>query len=171
MLQRHDDRYSDTLETHLFLDRAKPSYVGGLLEMANARLYPFWGSLTEGLRTGQMQNEAKSGDDFFGVLYQEPARLRQFLHAMTGVSMAAATAIAQKFPWEKYSTFVDTAVRRAAYRYRPHSPIRTSRAEVSISRRSSRSSKSTLLASVSPIGCVSIRATSSPMRYRARTYW
>jgi len=31
------------------LDRAKPSYAGGLLEMANARLYESWGSLTEAL--------------------------------------------------------------------------------------------------------------------------
>ena len=39
-------------ETDLFLDRNKPSYVGGILEMANHRLYPFWGHLTEALRTG-----------------------------------------------------------------------------------------------------------------------
>ena len=53
MLEREDGRYANTPATDLFLDRAKPSYVGGILEMANARLYPFWGSLTEGLRTGQ----------------------------------------------------------------------------------------------------------------------
>ena len=58
--------------TDLFLDRAKPSYIGGILEMANARLYPFWGSLTEGLRTGEPQNEAKAGGDFFAALYADP---------------------------------------------------------------------------------------------------
>src|SRR5215211_2595102 len=46
LLEREGDRYSNTPETDLFLDRAKPSYVGGMLEIANARLYPFWGSLT-----------------------------------------------------------------------------------------------------------------------------
>ena len=61
MLERDGDRYANTPETDLFLDRTKPSYVGGVLEMANARLYPFWGSLTEALRTGQPQNEAKAG--------------------------------------------------------------------------------------------------------------
>jgi hypothetical protein len=61
MLERDGDRYSNTPETDLFLDRAKPSYVGGILEMAGARLYPFWGSLTEALRTGEIQNEAKGG--------------------------------------------------------------------------------------------------------------
>ncbi len=107
MLEREGDVYRNTPETDLFLDRAKPSYVGGLLEMANARLYPFWGSLTEGLRTGQPQNEAKMGGNFFEVLYQDPRLLGQFLHAMTGLSTGAALAIARKFPWEKYRTIVD----------------------------------------------------------------
>ena len=60
LLERKDGVYSNTVEAELFLDKAKPSYVGGLLEMANARLYRFWGSLTEGLRTGEPQNEAKA---------------------------------------------------------------------------------------------------------------
>jgi hypothetical protein len=107
MLQRIGDQYSNTPETDRFLDRTKPSYIGGLLEMANARLYPFWGSLTEGLRTGQPQNEIKSGRDAFEVLYQDPVRLRMFLQAMTGLSMGASVAIAQKFPWDQYQTFID----------------------------------------------------------------
>ena len=78
MLQREDGRYRNTPETDCYLDRAKPSYVGGWLEMANDRLYPFLGALTEALRTGQPQNEAKAGEDFFALLYQDPARLRQF---------------------------------------------------------------------------------------------
>ena len=60
-LQRNGDRYANTAETDLFLDRKKPSYIGGMLEMANPRLYPFWGHLTEALRTGQPQNEVKTG--------------------------------------------------------------------------------------------------------------
>jgi precorrin-6B methylase 2 len=108
MLERDGDRYSNTPETDLFLDRAKPSYVGGLLEMANARLYPFWGSLTEALRTGQPQNEAKGGEeDFFAAIYADPGRLEGFLKAMTGISLGSAIAIANKFPWERYETFVD----------------------------------------------------------------
>ena len=107
MLHRDGEQYSNTPETELFLDRAKPSYIGGILEMANARLYPFWGSLTEGLRTGRPQNEVKTGGDFFGELYSDQARLRQFLHAMTGISMGSAIGIAQKFPWQKYKSFVD----------------------------------------------------------------
>src|SRR5215207_4545374 len=107
MLERHDGRYANTPETGQFLDRAKPAYIGGLLEMANARLYPFWGSLTEGLRTGEPQNEAKTGGNPFEALYTEPSRLRQFLRAMSGISMGPAVPIAQKIPWDRYRTFVD----------------------------------------------------------------
>jgi hypothetical protein len=107
VLERAGDTYANGVEADAFLDRNKPTYVGGLLEMANARLYPFWGSLTEALRTGQAQNEAKFGEDFFAALYQEPLRLEQFLHAMTGISLGAAHAIAEKFPWDQHSTVVD----------------------------------------------------------------
>ncbi|MCA1557541.1 MAG: methyltransferase, partial [Acidobacteria bacterium] len=100
---------SNTVETDLFLDRAKPTYMGGMLEMANARLYGFWGNLTEGLRTGQPQNEVKSGEGggLFEALYTDPKRLEGFLKAMTGLSHAAAVAMAQKFPWGDYKTFYD----------------------------------------------------------------
>src|SRR5205085_1318570 len=58
-------------------------------------------------RTGEPQNEIRTGGDLFPVLYNDPARLRQFAQAMTGISMGAAEAIAQKFPWARYRTFVD----------------------------------------------------------------
>lgn len=108
MLERDaDGRYSNTPETDLFLDRAKPSYIGGMLEMASTRLYPFWGSLTEGLRTGRPQNEAKSGGNLFDALYTDTERLHNFLCAMTGLSLVSGRAIAQKFPWGNYRTFID----------------------------------------------------------------
>jgi len=110
-----DGRYANAAEADLFLDRAKPSYVGGMLEMAGARLYPFWGDLTEALRTGQPQNELKrGGGNPFEALYAEPERLRQFLGAMTGISLGTAQAIALKFPWGKYRTFVDVGCAQGA---------------------------------------------------------
>lgn len=107
-LERRDGKYHNTAETDLYLDRKKDSYVGGMLEMASQRLYGFWGHLTEALRTGNLQNEAKSGGaPFFEALYADPARLRQFLAAMSGLSRGAALAIASKFHWKNYHTFVD----------------------------------------------------------------
>ncbi len=99
MLRRDGGRYTNTPETDLFLDKAKPSYLGGLLEMANERLYPFWGSLTEGLKTGQPQNEMKEGGDgLFEAIYGDPHRLRLFLGAMTGLSMGASKRSPRSFP-------------------------------------------------------------------------
>lgn len=107
-LERHGDRYGNTPETDLFLDRHKPSYIGGMLEMANHRLYPFWGHLTEALRTGLPQNEVKGGGPgLFETLYADPARLKQFMAAMTGISHGANLAIARQFPWKDYRSFVD----------------------------------------------------------------
>jgi hypothetical protein len=108
MLERDPEgRYANTPDADTFLDRSKPSYLGGMLEMAGARLYPFWGSLTEALKTGRPQNEVRSGGNFFEALYADPARLEGFLSAMTGLSLGAARAIAQKFPWRRYRTFID----------------------------------------------------------------
>jgi O-methyltransferase domain/Dimerisation domain len=107
VLTRRRGLYANAPDVDLFMDRNKPTYVGGLLEMLAARLYGFWGSLTEGLRTGKPQNEAKHGGDVWGTLYADPDRLRTFLSAMTGVSMGSAQAIARKFPWKQVKTFCD----------------------------------------------------------------
>jgi hypothetical protein len=107
MLTRDGDTYANAAATDLYLDRAKPSYIGGMLEMANARLYPFWGSLTEALCTGQPQNEIRSGGNLFDELYGDSHKLSQFLRAMTGVSLGAHRAMAERFPWQRYHTVVD----------------------------------------------------------------
>jgi hypothetical protein len=107
-LQRENGIYANTPESDLFLDRHKPSYIGGILEMCNQRLFGYWNHLTEGLRTGLPQNELKAGEPgLFEALYADPARLQQFLAAMTGLSRGANLAIAQRFPWRGYQTFVD----------------------------------------------------------------
>ncbi len=107
MLERHNGEYSNSPETDQYLDRAKASYAGGLLEMFSRRLYGFWDALPEALRTGQLQNEAKAGGDFFAALYADPVALAGFARAMTGISLASAYAIARQFPWPKYQRFVD----------------------------------------------------------------
>ena len=108
LLDRRDGKYQNTASTDFFLDKRKQSYIGGVLEMANQRLYPFWGHLTTALRTGLPQNEAKDGgSDTFATLYADPERLSQFLRAMTGISHGSNVAIARKFPMSKYRTAVD----------------------------------------------------------------
>ena len=107
-LRRIDGKYHNTPSTGHFLDKHKASYVGGLLEMVNHRTYRFWGDLTEALRTGKPQNESKhGGEGVFEALYADPARLKEFLAAMTGLSRGANIGIAQKFPWRNYKTYAD----------------------------------------------------------------
>jgi hypothetical protein len=106
-LQRHDGRYANSEDADLYLDGEKPSYCGGILEMSSTRLYRFWASLTEALRTGQLQNEAKTGGDVFAALYSDPARLKSFAQAMASISLGSARAIAAQFPWGRYRTMAD----------------------------------------------------------------
>ena len=112
MLDRDRDgagaRYRNTPATRAFLDKASPTYIGGILEMANARLYGFWGDLTEALGTGKPQNEIKlTGKPMFDELYSDPDRLEQFMHAMTGISMGGFQALAERFDFSKYQTLCD----------------------------------------------------------------
>ena len=101
-------RYSNTPDTAFFLDKNSPAYIGGILEMSNARLYEFWGGLTEALRSGQPQNEVKqNGRPMFEELYSDPERLEQFMQAMAGISRGNFEALAQKFDFSRYQTACD----------------------------------------------------------------
>lgn len=106
-LLRTDGIYRNTEETDLFLDKAKPSYMGGVLEMASRRLYGFWDHLIPALRSGEPQNEVKNGDEPFATIYSDPERLRVFLAAMTGISRGANVEIAKRLPWKDYSSCAD----------------------------------------------------------------
>jgi hypothetical protein len=112
LLERDGDgpaaRYRNTPETAAFLDRNSPRFIGGFLEMANARLYRYWGDLTEGLRTGKPQNEIKhTGASMFEELYSKPERLEQFMDAMAGISAGNFQAFAEKFDFSRYQTLCD----------------------------------------------------------------
>jgi SAM-dependent methyltransferase len=100
--------YRNTVETATFLDAASPQYIGALLEMANARLYRFWGDLTEALQTGRPQNEIKhTGRSMFDELYADPERLEQFMGAMAGASARNSNALAEEFDFSRYQTVCD----------------------------------------------------------------
>lgn len=101
-------KYSNSADTDLFLDKKKPSYIGGLVVMANNRLYPFWGDLEAGLKTGEAQNEIKhGGGNLFEALYGNHDRLKEFIHAMTGVQMGNFALFAQTFDFSNRKTLAD----------------------------------------------------------------
>ena len=103
-----DAVYRNTQTTAIFLDKTSPTYVGGIQEMSNARLFRFWGDLTEALRTGKPQNEIKhTGKPMFEELYSDPDRLEQFMNAMAGISLGPFSALAERFDFSKYKTLCD----------------------------------------------------------------
>ena len=100
--------YKNTPEAAEVRERESPAYIGGILELASARLYVYWDNLTEGLLTGKAQNEIKeTGDSMFAKLYARPERLEQFMNAMSGISLGNFQALAQKFDFSKYKTLCD----------------------------------------------------------------
>lgn len=104
----HEGRYKNTEATRQFLDKNGDSYVGGILEMLNARLFKYWDDLPEALRTGKPQNEIKhSQKPLFEELYADIPRLEQFMGAMTGLSAQNFIALAQKFDFSRYRTLCD----------------------------------------------------------------
>lgn len=100
--------YRNSEEAAMFLDSASPAYIGGFLQMAHDRLYPFWSGLRKALESGEAQNEAThSGKSLFDELYADPNRLEQFMAAMSGVSSGNFALFAGKFDFSNYKTLCD----------------------------------------------------------------
>jgi hypothetical protein len=107
--------YSNSRRGALFLDRAKPSYLGGLMELSSKRLFNLWSGLGGLLQTGRPEAGEERGDnEFFSSLYSDPAALRSFLVGMTGISTGEAMLIAARFPWKRFRTFVDIGAAQGA---------------------------------------------------------
>ncbi|HKK40871.1 MAG TPA: methyltransferase [Bacteroidales bacterium] len=100
--------YSNTNETNMFLDKNKMTYVGGILEMANNRLYPFWNYLEDALRTGSPQNETRTGrKTLFEEIYSDLDKTREFVNAMSGIQADNFRIFANKFDFSSYRTLCD----------------------------------------------------------------
>lgn len=100
--------YSNSAETELFLDKNKPSYIGGILEMSNNRLYPFWNDLEEALKTGKPQNETKNGGaSMFEAIYADEDRLREFIHSMGGIQAGNFITLVHQFDFSNYNSLCD----------------------------------------------------------------
>lgn len=114
MLERNEGRYRNAPDTALFLVRGKPGYIGGILEMTNAREYGFWGGLTPALRDGRPRSEVQDGEDVFSAMYADPAQLRSFLASMTGLTLGTAKALAHGFDWSPHRRVVDLGAAQGA---------------------------------------------------------
>ena len=103
-----DGRYRNTPESAAFLRKGSPTYIGGLPEMLNSRLFRFWNDLGEALKTGQPQNEIKHGGrHIFEELYADEGKLGEFLDAMTGFQAANFELLAERFDFSRYRSVSD----------------------------------------------------------------
>jgi hypothetical protein len=107
------DQYRNTAESEFYLDRRKPTYIGGELAYLNTRAYPHWHLLTTALKTGRPQSEAGEAD-YFPTLHADQAKLELFAKGMTAGATAAGQAIAARFPWQQYRTLVDVGAAQGA---------------------------------------------------------
>jgi hypothetical protein len=72
------------------------------------RSYKFWGDLDQALKTGEPQNEIKHNQrSIFEALYEDQAKLEQFVGAMAGISRGNFQAFAEKFDFSRYRTLCD----------------------------------------------------------------
>lgn len=114
MLEREGGIYRNTPETDFYLDRNKPSYIGGIFGLTSKRIYPLWNSLTDALRTGKPQEQEDRNADLFDAMPDDPAATAEFSRAMTGISLPIAKALAWRFPWKEYGSFIDIGTAEGA---------------------------------------------------------
>lgn len=99
-------RFTDTAEAALYLDRRKPTYIGGELEFANERQFGPWRQLTEALRTGVPQSGSR-GSGNYPAYYADPTVLENVANGMAGGTLQIAGALADRFPWSAHKTLID----------------------------------------------------------------
>ncbi len=108
-----DCKYANTPESATFLVQSSPRYNGSMLLQAAQSQYSFWGHLTEGLRTGEVQSEANKRNStggkctFWDSIYASPARLEAFLATMTENNTDAHRAFARVFDFSNVATLLD----------------------------------------------------------------
>nr|WP_281372566.1 methyltransferase [Prauserella isguenensis] len=110
LLVKDGEHYRNSAVSEQYLDRAKPTYVGGFAETTNDTFYPAWGKLTKALRTGQAQAPIPpdDSDHLFRVnVHTEPDRVRRFMTAMDSHSTAMAGELARLLPWDRFTSFAD----------------------------------------------------------------
>ncbi|MCS7484107.1 methyltransferase [Umezawaea endophytica] len=103
LLIKQGDRYRNNAEADIYLDRAKPTYLGGFLTMLNWQ-YAGWGKLSDLVRTGRMQNDRAAN---FEAFYQNREVLKRFMAAMDGASAAIGPALAHAVDWTRFTSVVD----------------------------------------------------------------
>jgi hypothetical protein len=103
LVRTADGRYANSADSARYLDRNKPTYVGGLLERFSVEQYGLWASLTAAIRTGIPQCNATMVNNF-APIYDDEASRHLYVAAMTAKTKPVASALASRFPWRRFFT-------------------------------------------------------------------
>lgn len=112
VLQRDGDDtvtalYRNSAEASAFLTRGGDTSMQAILVMGGRRLYGFWNGLTDALRTGGMQNEARDSEQNYEKMYETKEAVAAFQSAMRRRHLPAHRALARKFNMKRYNTVLD----------------------------------------------------------------
>lgn len=103
LLDRQDGVYHPTRIAEEFLDSNKPSYLGRFLKLADDR----WARISEGLRTGEPQNGARTGSSMFTHQHRDQAAWRRYYGGMDALNGPSGAALAHAFDWSTVKRIID----------------------------------------------------------------
>jgi hypothetical protein len=114
LLQKQERRYQNTSLSEEFLVQGKPYYFGGVIRMADKRLYPGWGRLDEAIRTNRPTtwDPDKQQSLFEG---EDPAMLALFWEAMHSISSFTGRVLGQAIDFRPFSRLLDVGGGSAAF--------------------------------------------------------
>lgn len=110
VLDKDGDQYTNGELADRYLVPAKPSFIGGFIELAADLQWTAWSRLTRALRTGEMQVSTvpDAGAELFRTpVVKDPDRIGRFMTAMDSHSTRIGAELAQRVDWSKYSNFAD----------------------------------------------------------------
>ena len=103
--------FANSEGSSMFLDKSKPTYIGDVISMFDDRLYKRWDKLSEALKTNKPIDE-KQGEDIESIFEkaksnQEVEQVQKFTHAMHGISIGPAMALAKNVDFSNHKKMMD----------------------------------------------------------------
>jgi hypothetical protein len=119
LLEAKNGRFSNSQIAAAFLSKKSPAYMGGFVCMVDERLYKGWDSLAWSLANNKPVEVKKGGDaeSLFNDAKNDRSieAIQKFTHAMHGVSIGPAMALAKVFDFSKYKNMIDIGGGSGAY--------------------------------------------------------
>ena len=95
----------------MFLDKSKSKYTGDVVSMFDERLYKRWDKLSQALKTNKPIEEKQVADieSLFDKAKsnQEVEQVQKFTHAMYGISIGPAMALAKNVDFSNHKKMMD----------------------------------------------------------------